>query len=78
MMKFISALVLFSLSVTTPSIAFSNYVISSEVYENHEVPFSAHIGSGEFDSYLIMNIQFDPVYEVFEELQEQTGLLLKN
>lgn len=44
------------------------FYISEQVYKNSKLAFISHQGSGAFDSYLTMEVNFEPVADVFKQL----------
>ncbi len=66
MMKFfLSALILFSFQSMA---GITEFKLSKIAYDNSSIPFISHQGSGPFDSYLSMEIQFEPMAELFKQL----------
>jgi hypothetical protein len=46
----------------------AEFKLSKSIFNNSTLPFISHQGSGPFDSYLTMEIQFEPVAELFRQL----------
>lgn len=46
----------------------AEFKLSKSVFENSSLPFISHQGSGPFDTYLTMEIQFEPMAELFRQL----------
>lgn len=44
------------------------FYISQDVFKNSKLPFISHQGSGPFDSYLTMEVNFEPVADLFKQL----------
>lgn len=42
--------------------------LNSKVLRGNSVPFIAHAGVGQFDSYLAMNLPFEPVADLFKQI----------
>ena len=63
-------LILFFL-IFSQSLFAQDFKISKEVFKS--VPFIKHEGSGQFGSYLAMNINFSPVKSLFLDLDDSLG-----
>ena len=46
----------------------AEFKLSKSIFENSALPFISHQGSGPFDTYLTMEIQFEPMAELFRQL----------
>lgn len=46
----------------------AEFKLSKTVFENSSLSFISHQGSGPFDTYLTMEIQFEPMAELFRQL----------
>lgn len=63
------ALFLSLLFVSTFAHALSQkFYLSEQVYKNSKIPFISHTGSGPFDSYLTMEVNFEPIADLFKQL----------
>lgn len=67
-----TCLLLFSCRLSAPS-----YLLPQQVYQNSMVEFLPHHGDGRFQNYLAMNIQYQPISELFQQLNHQLGGKLK-
>lgn len=56
----------------------NNYKLSKKVTDNQSLPFISHAGTGAFDSYLTMEVQYSPVESLFQQVQQQEKVKLKN
>lgn len=54
------------------------YYIDSRVQQNADLKFISHQGDGRFGTYLTMEVQYEPVKNLFEQIQTQKKLKLKN
>lgn len=63
MKKYLSGLLLFTGSL----FAESNLTLSRHVLDNTQIPFVSHSGPGAFDSYLTMNITFEPIKDLLDQ-----------
>lgn len=52
--------------------------LSRAVYENSELVFIEHEGTGAFDSYLTMEVQFGPIKELFKQVTKAELKPLRN
>lgn len=52
--------------------------LSSRVYENKDLSFAPHEGTGPFDTYLSMEIQFGPIADLFKQLVIDQRTVLTN
>ncbi len=52
--------------------------VSSAILRTETSPFETHSGAGPFDSYLVMNIPFEPVKRTFDALNKSCGGHLVN
>ncbi|BBM84664.1 2'-5' RNA ligase family protein [Candidatus Uabimicrobium amorphum] len=52
--------------------------ISNDVHKTNEVKFIVHSGPGTYDNYLIQNVPFSPVKELYLSVQEKLKQPLKN
>lgn len=66
------------LSASLSFAAGPNYHLSSKVFENKDLPFISHQGTGPFDSYLTMEIQFEPIADLFRQLLIDQRTVLTN
>lgn len=44
------------------------FFLNSKVLRGNSVPFIAHAGVAQFDSYLAMNLPFEPVADLFKQI----------
>lgn len=58
--------------------AVPKYYLSSKVFENKDLPFISHQGPGPFDSYLTMEVQFEPIADLFKQLLIDQRTVLTN
>ncbi|MBI2519920.1 MAG: 2'-5' RNA ligase family protein [Bdellovibrio sp.] len=42
--------------------------LSQDIYYNQALPFNTYEGPGAFDSYLVMNVRYEPVKQVFGQI----------
>lgn len=64
-----SALItVFGLAGFAGPISAAAYEIPKPVYETKAMPINRHMGPGQWDSYLIMDLPFAPVAELFKQL----------
>lgn len=54
------------------------FKLSKNIYENSSLPFVSHQGNGPFDNYLTMEIQFEPMAELFKQLLLTKRISLTN
>lgn len=54
------------------------YYLSSKVFDNSTLPFISHQGPGPFDSYLTMEVQFEPIADLFKQLLIDQRTVLTN
>jgi 2'-5' RNA ligase len=55
-----------------------NLKLSSQIHKGTSVAFVPHQGNGPMDSYLIMNLPFGPMEDLFKQVQDQTVEKLSN
>ncbi|CBW25433.1 putative exported protein [Halobacteriovorax marinus SJ] len=55
-----------------------SFRVSEEIFNNSHLEFTAHTNDGPFGSYLSMDIQYAPVKKLWKELEDRSGLKLKN
>lgn len=48
--------------------ASQKFYISEQVYKNSKLPFQSHQGAGAFGSYLVMDVNYKPVADVYKQL----------
>ena len=48
--------------------ATQKFYISEQVYKNSKLPFQSHQGAGAFGSYLVMDVNYKPVEDVYKQL----------
>ncbi|GAB4267302.1 MAG: hypothetical protein Kow0029_01740 [Candidatus Rifleibacteriota bacterium] len=77
MNKRISLALLFVFSLLLPVLA-NSIQISEKVYDTENLNFIPHHGDGKFSNYLAMVVPYEPVKEVWQQLEKLTGLKLKN
>ncbi|MEK6625252.1 MAG: hypothetical protein AABY86_09805, partial [Bdellovibrionota bacterium] len=41
-----------------------------EIYQNEKLPFNTYEGPGAFDSYLVMNVRFEPIAEILAKIRQ--------
>lgn len=46
----------------------AGFKLSKKAFDNSSLPFISHQGNGLFDSYLSMEIQFEPIAELFKQV----------
>jgi 2'-5' RNA ligase len=81
-----TAIIQFSLIFTLlttmalPEISRSEYswTLSAQVYEAHQKAFQSHRGSGAFDNYLSMEIDYAPVADLYSQLEKFLQSKLRN
>ncbi len=67
---------LFLLVWFLPSVVFADaakkfpITLSQDVYQNADLPFNTYQGPGAFDTYLVMNVRFEPVADVFAQIRQ--------
>ncbi len=73
-------LIILSLFVTSLLACERNFTleISRDVHKSKDAPFLKHSGPGEFDSYLILNLPFEPVKQVYKSLEAKLQNTLTN
>ncbi len=54
----------------------SEFKLSKKVFDNRSLAFIPHQGDGPFDTYLTMEIQFEPMAELFKQLLIQKRMPL--
>lgn len=69
----VGIIVISALAFTTPS-----FRINGNVLETSEMPFLSHKGEGPFSSYLVQNVSYAPVRELFQSVKASTGKQLEN
>lgn len=74
-MKYLLFFVLVSFQVLAGP---SQFKLSKKVFDNSNLDFIPHQGGGPFDSYLTMEIQFEPMAELFKQLLIQKRMPLTN
>lgn len=52
--------------------------LSRDILKNSDLPFEKHAGGGPFDTYLAMNLQFDPALDLFRQIENKFRLKLIN
>lgn len=55
-----------------------SYPLSSSIQNGTVAPIQNHEGPGEFDNYLAMNLPFQPILELRQQVTETEGLNLKS
>jgi 2'-5' RNA ligase len=58
--------------------ASAKFYISEAVFKNSKLPFQSHQGSGAFDSYLTMEVNFEPMADLFKQLLIEKRMPLTN
>ena len=71
-MKLLLAMLLISTAIA------QDLKLSSKIYQNKDLPFISHQGSGDFENYLSMNINYSPVKELLKQWVNKLGKPLKN
>lgn len=46
----------------------SRFTLSKSAFNNSELPFISHQGTGAFDNYLTMEVKFEPIADLFKQL----------
>lgn len=63
------ALIISLLILSSFALAASQKIyISEQVYKNSKLPFQSHHGAGAFDSYLVMDVNYPSVADVYKQL----------
>lgn len=60
------------------NISSAELLISEEVHNNEKLELLHHSGPGKFDNYLVQNLQFSPVRELYKSLEEKLETPLIN
>lgn len=74
-MKLLLALILISFQSVA---GLAEFKLSKKVYDNFSLPFISHQGNGPFDNYLSLEIQFEPMAELFKQLLVLKRIQLTN
>ncbi len=69
-------LLFFKILITTVQAAMLS--LDSSVLDNKNLEQLNHSGSGQFSTYLSMDIQYKPIKELWKQVEKETGLKLKN
>lgn len=75
MNKILAALLFISSSVFAGPMKFN---LSTKIFDNSKLEFVPHQGTGAFDSYLTMEVKFEPVAELFKDLLIAKRIQLTN
>lgn len=75
MNKIIIILLIFSSAVYAGPMKFN---LSNQVFENSGLAFISHQGAGAFDTYLTMEVKFEPIAELFKDLLIAKRIQLTN
>lgn len=61
---------IFSLFILTSiaQAASQKFYLSEQVYKNSKLPFQSHQGPGAFASYLVMDVKYPPVADLYKQL----------
>jgi len=58
----------FLILISTAEAASQKFYISEQVFKNSKLSFQSHHGPGAFGSYLVMDVNFGPVSDVYKQL----------
>lgn len=68
----------FALLLTLTTVQAFAFSLSKRVYENSNLPFIKHEGAGAFDSYLSMEVRYEPIKELFKHVAHSELKPLRN
>lgn len=78
-MRFVVSVLMFALGFSGVSVqAGEAYRLSPAIHDGTAVERLSHSGPGRWDSYLTMNLPFDPMRALLEQVQRRDGVVLKS